>query len=953
MKAYAQALSQKNLDKRTTVFILEQMCLIVRPKQQEKECLLILRKSRSQEEYIRGSMNKNPYSSRAFEGTLMAHVKDKICRDVGLPNEANMIELLVNGKIINQQLPILKVYEKVWKPTLMDPAGPMAVALEVLGDLGEMQLASLGGINIDEDSLIMDMDEQSLSLPMIVTYRLTGLDGEATEDVVDTIPDDEKQQRDPEEEFADVHLSLKVIVFNCSDVDHRLAEKLIKMLEFCCKLKSTRRYLLEKYPTALAKILNNIIVALDSQLTLDIAKSLLGTIITVFSEFSKEDVKEKKVKESKHGKREKGRVSVDEKLIPTTTELSTISSTHLEKFLVHLEKPYIREETELVENIMRMLSSLVLSKTGLSMIIIRAFKKYLSWKDIDADESKERDFFLKCFVLFSTNIPVGPRGNIIRDFCLTQGIVDSATSHLRISKAKSMEKHSTPFILQILAGLCKGFKKAQQAILDSKIIGLLHKIEGRASNNRVGPMAESLLQALELNNPSVKEYIESLRHKTKLRKKKIANKRRRAVLKKMGFKRQKNRLTANMKIAGLESLGKENRFKCMVCQEGYDFKPRSTMGFYVFNKEVAIGDLIGAEDEIGLTSVTHFNMIHYTCHEEAVRADAKLKPMKREWEGATIRNSHTLCNNLFPMLGPDINVNDYAVKVEKYWRDIPFRSSFQMSRVEIMIEDLRLLLARFAYEESFSEFAKGGGKESNMNFIPFMIQMTLHFTKRLSSNSERIRTFKSFINCLTDVNAAPRNGSSGENPDQDALDVSEGVLVESLLFLPSEYWKSWKYNLLERLFIQAIPSENDVKKEKRDIKAILRPVFLLWGLIDKLHGPLGSVRSFKTKMMEKKDTLALPESSSPLEKMKGLAKAKTVKQNYAPPGKTPNQEVIMWTVAQRQHVLQRHQQEILDDLQKILKFFNDELLPCSELEQYCKALGVDLQLLEKVKEISS
>ncbi len=35
----------------------------------------------------------------------------------------------------------------------------------------------------------------------VVTYRLTGLDGEATEDVVNSLPDDDVR-KDPEEEYA-------------------------------------------------------------------------------------------------------------------------------------------------------------------------------------------------------------------------------------------------------------------------------------------------------------------------------------------------------------------------------------------------------------------------------------------------------------------------------------------------------------------------------------------------------------------------------------------------------------------------------------------------------------------------------------------------------------------------------------------------------------------------------
>jgi E3 ubiquitin-protein ligase UBR4 len=39
------------------------------------------------------------------------------------------------------------------------------------------------------------------------------------------------------------------------------------------------------------------------------------------------------------------------------------------------------------------------------------------------------------------------------------------------------------------------------------------------------------------------------------------------------------------------------------------------------------------------------------CHAAARRADIALRTPKREWEGAALRNSETLCNNLLPILG--------------------------------------------------------------------------------------------------------------------------------------------------------------------------------------------------------------------------------------------------------------------------------------------------------------
>lgn len=87
------------------------------PTKPEPVYLLILNKAHTQEEFIRGSMTKNPYSSAEI-GPLMRDVKNKICNQldlVGLLEDDYGMELLVGGNIISLDLSISQVYEQVWK----------------------------------------------------------------------------------------------------------------------------------------------------------------------------------------------------------------------------------------------------------------------------------------------------------------------------------------------------------------------------------------------------------------------------------------------------------------------------------------------------------------------------------------------------------------------------------------------------------------------------------------------------------------------------------------------------------------------------------------------------------------------------------------------------------------------------------------------------------------------
>ena len=114
IKAYVEAFVQCSKDNRTSIFILEQLCGIIKPIKPPRDCLVILKKASTQEDFIRGSMKKNPYCSSGFKGGTMNDIKNKICEDLGLVDSANMFELLVANRIINLDLPIIRVYDKVW-----------------------------------------------------------------------------------------------------------------------------------------------------------------------------------------------------------------------------------------------------------------------------------------------------------------------------------------------------------------------------------------------------------------------------------------------------------------------------------------------------------------------------------------------------------------------------------------------------------------------------------------------------------------------------------------------------------------------------------------------------------------------------------------------------------------------------------------------------------------------
>lgn len=78
-------------------------------------------------------------------------------------------------------------------------------------------------------------------------------------------------------------------------------------------------------------------------------------------------------------------------------------------------------------------------------------------------------------------------------------------------------------------------------------------------------------------------------------------------------------------------------------------------------------------------AVSHFNLIHSSCHQAARQADSALRAPKREWEGATLRNGETLCNNLLPLKAGGVSETVHAAAVATFMEQLhqaPYRSHF-------------------------------------------------------------------------------------------------------------------------------------------------------------------------------------------------------------------------------------------------------------------------------------
>ncbi len=165
---------------RSCSFVLQHMAEVLDPPPRPQIMYMTLKKAKTQDEYIRGNMKKNPYRSTALSGTTMHHVLLQICRELDMLDSVELFELLINDKLINLDLPIEKVFRKVWLRAQLVADGMMEESVEY-----EERHADLENV-----------------APMVVVYRLKGLDGEASEEMVEHIADMHPHVVDPEVKYA-------------------------------------------------------------------------------------------------------------------------------------------------------------------------------------------------------------------------------------------------------------------------------------------------------------------------------------------------------------------------------------------------------------------------------------------------------------------------------------------------------------------------------------------------------------------------------------------------------------------------------------------------------------------------------------------------------------------------------------------------------------------------------
>lgn len=131
------------------------------------------------------------------------------------------------------------------------------------------------------------------------------------------------------------------------------------------------------------------------------------------------------------------------------------------------------------------------------------------------------------------------------------------------------------------------------------------------------------------------------------------------------------------------------------------------------------------------------------------------------------------------------------------------------------------MLARFATGASFSQESRGGGRESNSKFLPFMIQMARHLLDQ-GSPSQRRTMAKSVSTYLTSSTVESRPSTPATQPSLGTEETVQFMMVNSLLSESYESWLQHRRAFLQRGIYHAYMQHAHIRSAGRASSSIVR-----------------------------------------------------------------------------------------------------------------------------------
>ncbi|XP_036368081.1 E3 ubiquitin-protein ligase UBR4 isoform X5 [Octopus sinensis] len=863
-------------DYRSPVFIFERLCSIIYPEENDVgEFFMILEKEPQQEDFLQGRMLGNPYSSNEPGlGPLMRDVKNKICQDcelVALLEDDTGMELLVNKKIISLDLPVKEVYKKIWAPEHGD---------------GE---------------------------PMPIVYRMRGLLGDATEDMVNSLDTSTDEDVDKEEVYKMASVlgecgGLEVMLQRLATIKDLVLGKqlmmvLLKLFSYAVNVKANRLQLIKPEMNTTSIMLGGLNLALWSEQESGISGSKGQSITEQVLQIMEVILMEASCQPTDEYKK-------FSKLCGDKDQLMLL--------LDRINSPFVRANSSVLQALMKLIPFLAFGDEDKMLALINHFKPYLDFNKFDFEHNQDEQIHLECFCVIASGIKSTANGTWLKNMILEHGIVNSAVDFILShappvktigtscqSRTEEMStdtedwqeflgKASLSYVLRLLTGLCSGHT-GTQLLVGEECIPILHKLEQISSDKHIGTMAENLLEALKENEQTAAKIID-VRKQTKAEKKRLAMAVRMKQLGALGMTtNEKGQVTVKSSVLKqMEELKEEIGLTCCICREGYKYQPQKVLGIYTFTKRANLDNYENkTRKSQGYSTVSHFNVVHVDCHTAAVRHARG----REEWESAALQNANTKCNGLLPLWGPQVQESVFATCLARHNAYLQECTGVRDPSYPYTIQDIKLLLLRFSHEKSFSEDSGGGGRQSNMHLVPYLMHMALYVINTTRSVPREEKNLSNFL----------------EMPKEKWVEncfEAEGPLYWSVMavhILSPQKWRDHRVSLIERLFILAharnVCSTGAKALPDRTLKdlSVYKPAFVFFGLLSGLYDKI-----FKICFEFQKVTVGNDGS---------------------------------WSSAIAEHI-RHNDKSLLETCDRLVASYEQEMLPCESIMEFFDVFGL-------------
>ncbi|XP_010769119.1 LOW QUALITY PROTEIN: E3 ubiquitin-protein ligase UBR4 [Notothenia coriiceps] len=690
--------------------------------------------------------------------------------------------------------------------------------------------------------------------PMRIIYRMRGLLGDATEEFIESLD---------------------------STTDVFPPQVLLKLFSYCGKVKINRQQLVKPEMNTLNVMLGTLNLALVAEQEskdsggASIAEQVLSIMEIILDEANAE-------------------ISEDKGNL-----LLTGDTDQLVMLLDQINTLFVRSNPSVLQGLLRIIPYLSFGELEKMRILVERFKPCCSFDKYDEEHSADDKVFLDCFCKIAAGIKNNSNGHQLKDLILQKGITQSALDYMKkhIPNAKNLDadvwkkflsRPALPFILRLLRGLATQHPPTQ-ALIGTDSITNLHKLEQVSSDEGIGTLAENLLEALR-EHSDVNLKIDAARRETRSEKKRMAMAMRQKALGTLGMTTNEKGqvVTKTSLLKQMEELIEEPGLTCCICREGYKFQPTKVLGIYTFTKRVALEDFENKpRKQQGYSTVSHFNIVHYDCHLAAVR----LARGREEWESAALQNANTKCNGLLPVWGPHVPESAFATCLARHNTYLQECTGQREPTYQLNIHDTKLLFHRFATEQSFSVDTGGGGRESNIHLIPYIIHTVLYVLNTTRATSREDKNLQSFQ----------------EQPCEKWVESSYDVegphyfTILAMHIMPPERWRNSRLYFLRRLLVNAHVRKvsavctNKLTDKSPKEYAVYRSPLLFWALVDLVYDMFRKVPTSNT------------------EGGWSFSLAEYVRHNDMP---------------------------IYEASERVLRAFQDELMPAESLSEFCDVVGL-------------